>query len=94
MTKNKMVDACIRFDDGRWYAVTLGKFIGLLVDAGHDPAVCFRVVRDFGHDDETKTFVRKIKLYLVPDGRVTEMAALCQGIHKVLQKLIEEGVVT
>ena len=54
------------YDDGHWYASTLGHFIGLLVDAGRDPAVCFRVVAD-SEPDQDGQFVRRIDLLNLPE---------------------------
>jgi hypothetical protein len=81
-----------KYDDGQWYAVTLGHFIGLLVDAGQDPAVCFRVAKDFEVDADGK-FVRKIEMYLLPNGHIAQYAKSCKGIHKTLAALIEAGLV-
>jgi len=83
------------YADGQTYAVTLGHFIGLLVDAGQDPAVIFRVVYD-APPDETGQFVRKIEMVLVPDGHVIEEMKV-QGvrrIHKVLRALLDAGEVS
>jgi len=88
-----MTDEYTGFDNGEWHAVTLGSFICLLIDAGHDPAVCFRVVEDGPHNEETGSFTRRIECILVPDGMVKENAMLCKRIGKTLQALIEGGVV-
>ena len=80
------------YDDGKCYATTLGHFIGLLVDAGQDPAVCFRVVADSQPDEEGK-FVRRIEVLMLPDGYVTEAVSECHGVHKTLRALLEAGVV-
>ena len=82
----------VAYDDGNWYAVTLGFFIGLLVDAGQDPAVMFRVVDD-SPPDEKGTFVRTLKVIMLPDGYVAEGARKCKGIHKTLIALLEKGIV-
>ena len=82
----------VAYDDGNWYAVTLGFFIGLLVDAGQDPAVMFRVVDD-SPPDEKGTFVRTLNVIMLPDGYVAEAAKRCKGVHKVLKALLEKGVV-
>ncbi len=81
------------YDDGKRYAMTLGQFIGLLVDSGHDPAVIMRVTKDEPGRDGA--FIRQIEMMLIPDGQVVET---CQtvgvdGVHKVLKALIEGGVV-
>jgi len=80
------------YDDGNWYAMTLGEFIGLLVDAGQDPAVVFRVVDDSESDEDGKV-VRKLEVVLLPDGYVAHAAKQCAGVHKTLRLLIEGGVV-
>ena len=82
------------YDDGQIYAVTLGHFIGLLVDAGYDPAVIFRVVHD-GLPDENGCFVRKIEMLMVPDGHVESeiVRQRTDRIHKTLKALLEAGVV-
>ena len=80
------------YDDGNCYAMTLGHFIGLLVDAGPDPAVCFRVVADSQPDEEGK-FVRRIEVLMLPDGYVREAALECHGVHKTLKMLLEAGAV-
>ena len=80
------------FADGNWHACTLGHFIGLLVDAGHDPAVKFRVVHDTRPDEKGK-FIRTIEVVLVPDGYVGEAISNCHTVHKTLAALLEAGVV-
>jgi len=83
------------YDNGQAYAVTLGEFISILVDAGQDPAVIFRVVED-GPPDETGGFVRKFEVIMVPDGHVIEEMKV-QGvhrIHKVLRALLDAGKVS
>lgn len=91
---NKIMDCEARYDDGQWYAVTLGHFIGLLVDAGHDPAVIFRVTHD-GPSDENNAFVRELEVVMVPDGHIeAEMKRVgCSRIQKILRALMEAGVV-
>ena len=87
-----MSDKLSGYDDGNWYAVTLGTFIGLLVDAGQDPAVRFRVVED-GKADENGQFVRHIEFDLLPDGYVKEAVKKSYAVHKTLLALISAGVV-
>jgi hypothetical protein len=93
MDEAKPYEPDMSFDDGHWYAATMGHFISLLVDAGHDPAVCFRVVEDYDHDEEAGTFIRKLEVIMVPDGRVVEAVKNSHGIHKTLSSLIKAGVV-
>uniref|UniRef100_A0A6M3IQP3 Uncharacterized protein n=1 Tax=viral metagenome TaxID=1070528 RepID=A0A6M3IQP3_9ZZZZ len=83
------------YDNGNWYAVTLGRFIGLLVDAGLDPAVCFRVIED-GEKDNEGRFSRRIEMVLVPEGHVgrTIDTMGIDHIHIILAELIAKGVVT
>ena len=80
------------YNDGQLYAVTLGHFIGLLVDAGNDPCVVFRVVADTPVDKDGK-FLRKIELTLVPDGYVGAAIKESDRVHKTLKALYERGVV-
>lgn len=86
------------FDDGRWTASTLGFFIGLLVDTGQDPAVCFRVVED-SEPDEKGRFIRHYDLLTLPNGYVYKGISQCYGpqgktrIHKVLRAFLDEGVI-
>ena len=86
-------DIC-SYDDGQRYAVTLGHFIGLLVDAGLDPAVIFRVIED-GPSDENGGFVRLLEVTMVPNGHMEkEMVRLrVDRIHKTLKALMDAGVV-
>ena len=86
-------DLC-SYDDGQTYAVTLGHFVGLLIDAGQDPAVIFRVVMDGPHD-ENGCFVRKLEVLMVPDGHVESeiVRQRTDRIHKTLKALLEAGVV-
>lgn len=86
------MDDTYYYDDGNWYASTLGHFIGLLVDAGQDPAVCFRVVSETMPDDKG-TFIRRIELVMLPDGYVREHASKCHGIHKTLKALLNADAV-
>ena len=81
-----------KYDDGNFYTVSLGHFIGLLVDAGQDPAVCFRVIGDETPDKDGK-FIRRMELFLLPNGYVTEFAKSSKGVHKILATLIESGLV-
>ena len=80
------------YNDGNWYASTLGHFIGLLVDAGQDPAVSFRVVAD-SEPDQDGQFIRRIDLIMLPDGYVGDYALNCHGVHKTLQALLDAGVI-
>ncbi len=84
----------IHFDDGNWYAASLGEFVGLLIDAGQDVATCFRVIED-ASTNENKEFVRKIEFYLIPNGEVINVIKKVKpkGIHKVLRNLLEAHVV-
>lgn len=89
----KNVTDGVDFTDGNWHACTLGHFIGLLVDAGHDPAVAFRVIED-GPSDEDGKFVRTVEVVMYPDGYVGEGCLGCHSVHKVLRALLEAGVIT
>lgn len=81
-----------KYDDGQFYTVTLGHFIGLLVDAGQDPAVCFRVIGDETPDENGK-FIRRMELFLLPNGYVAEFAQVSHGVHKTLKAFLDAGVV-
>jgi len=87
-----MQDHECSYDDGNWYASTLGYFVSLLIDAGQDPAVCFRVVGDSESDDDGK-FIRHVEILMLPDGYVNENILGCRGVHKTLRALLEAGVV-
>lgn len=80
------------YDDGNWYAATLGHFIGLLVDAGQDPAVCFRITHDSVPDADGQ-FIRRVEVLVLPDGCVGEAILGCRGVHKLLKALLEAGIV-
>ncbi len=82
------------YTDGQWHAVSLGIFLHLLVDAGHDPAVLFRVTQDEPVDD-SRQFVRHLDVMVVPDGQVVSKIKETgvESIHKVLAKFIERGLV-
>jgi len=84
----------VRYDDGNWFGVTLGHFIGLLVDAGQDPVVAFRVIED-GKPDDAGQFARRIEMVLIPDGHVRDefQTIGVERIHKTLAALMERGVV-
>ena len=58
-----------KYDDGQYYASTLGHFIGLLVDAGQDVAVIFKVVADSLSTDDGD-FMRTVEVTLLPNGMV------------------------
>ena len=64
----------------------------LLVDAGQDPAVCFRVVAD-SEPDRDGQFIRRIDLLMLPEGGVGDYALKCHGVHKTLKALLEAGVI-
>jgi len=80
------------YDDGNWYASMLGHFIGLLIDAGQDPAVCFRVTHD-SEPDRGGQFIRKVEVLVLPNGYVSEAILGCRGVHKTLSAFLEAGIV-
>ena len=80
------------FDDGNWHATTLGNFVSLLVDAGIDVAVTFRVVED-GPEDEDGQFFRTYEATIWPNGQVGEAILGCQTIHRMLKALLEVGII-
>jgi len=80
-------------DDGGWHAVTIGVFLQLLVDAGRDPAVMFRVLED-GASDERGNFTRRIDMIMLPDGYVRSgIESTGADVHEVLARLMEAGLV-
>jgi len=82
-----------RYDDGKWHASTLGHFIGLLVDAGQDPAVTFRVVSKGPKDDQGR-FIQHIEALMIPDDHVLDtIASTGADVHKTLKALIEAKAV-
>lgn len=82
------------YADGNWYAMTLGQFIGLLVDAGQDPAVLFRVTAN-GIPDGDGHFARTIVVTLLPNGYVKPAIGAhgCKRVHKTLDAMLKTGVV-
>jgi len=89
------------YTDGQWIATTMGQFIQILVDSGHDPCIIFRVEEDKYPDGEESSFVRKMTVYSVPDGSVVDMLRELgmtgeghYGIYKVLGQLIQAELVT
>ena len=84
----------VDYTDGDWIGTTLGFFISLLIDAGNDPAVIFRVAKD-SEVDESGQFIRDIEVMVLPNGYVG--AALkkmgVNRVHKTLAALIEAGIV-
>lgn len=82
-------------DDDEWTACTLGFFVQLLIDIGHDPAIIFRVVEDF-EPDESGAFIRRLEVLMVPDGQVKDAvyATGTDRIHETLLDLLKAGVVS
>lgn len=82
------------FDDGEWYAATLGHFVSLLIDSG-DVAVLYRVTNESG-DDENGRYRCTFEIVTLPDGHIVD--AINEkgeiGIHKVLAALLAQGVVS
>ena len=70
----------------------MGEFISLLVDAGHDPAVKFRVLEDIDCRVEGH-FIRRLEVVMLPDGVVEENLVDTKGVHEALVKLLEAGVI-
>ena len=81
-----------QLDDGKWHAVTMGVFVQLLIDAGMDPAVVFRVLSD-GEPDDDGQFVRNIQVMLLPDGYIVPaIRKTGADVHDVLRQFIEKGL--
>jgi hypothetical protein len=74
--------------------MTMGEFISILVDAGHDPAVAFRVTKDHPIDPKTGLFVREIELVVIPQGHILKEITRLQvdRIHKTLVNLLNGKV--
>jgi hypothetical protein len=87
-----MTEQGFDYTDGKWYATTLGDFVGLLVDSGPGDAVCFRVSQD-SEPDASGQFTRHIELVLLPNGHVAVNLLVCQAVHKKLLALLKSGVV-
>ena len=81
-------------DDGNWYAITTGTFLQLLVDTGNDPAIIFRVLEDTRVDE--KSFTRRLEIVSVPNGAVVDTinGMDVKATSNVLNKFIEEGLIT
>ena len=101
MTDDAKNDLGVDYTDGRWIATTTGQFIQILVDSGHDPCVIFRVDEDLRPYDDSRSFVRKMTVYSVPDGAVGDMCRVLgivdsdtHAVYKGLRALLEAGVVT
>ena len=94
-----MNDLGVDYTDGRWIATTMGQFIQILVDSGHDPCIIFRVDEDRRAGSDA--FVRKMTVYSVPNGAVVDMCreldivdSDTHAVYKVLKELIKVGLVT
>jgi len=89
-----MTDTIVDCTDGEWIGSTLGFFISLLVDAGDDPAVIFRVAKDSEADSDGR-FVRDIEVLVLPNGYVRSALKKLsvERVHKTLVRLIEAGIV-
>jgi hypothetical protein len=87
-------DEPVIYDDGRWYAGTLGHFVALLINAGQDPVVLFRVVQNEPIQDGE--FVRRFEVVIVPDGQVLEQMHRhgVERAHKTLAAMMSAGKVT
>lgn len=72
----------------QWFLLSMGMFIGLIVD-GADVAVAYRVTNDKMFDDNT--CARTMQVVLLPNGHVMEEAIQigCTEIHRILEALIE-----
>ena len=99
----------VDYTDGRWVATTMGHFIQILVDSGHDPAIIFRVEEDsqFGTEEDgavtpdDDSFIRKMTVYSVPNGAVLAMMKELgfddddepHAVYKLLLAFIKGGLV-
>lgn len=80
------------YDDGNWYAATLGQFISLLVDSGQDPAILFRVVEK--SDTQEDKFIQHLEVLQLPDGSVVDAINSHNAeVHTTLVKLIKANIV-
>ena len=85
----------IAYDDGQWCASTLGHFVSLLIDAGTDDAVLFRVLGD-GPSLESGAFARRWEIVVVPNGLVLAMVRQygVDRVHKVLSAYLRQRLIT
>ena len=82
-----------KYDDRKWHASTMGHFIGLLVDAGQDPAVAFRVLSK-ERRNESYDIIQRIEVVMIPNGFVeTVIRETGADVHKTLAALMEGRVV-
>jgi hypothetical protein len=82
------------YDDGRWYLLSMGAFIQVLVDTGGDPAVAMRVLEN-GQPDENGDFVRRMEVVQIPNGHVLEVYRRlpCAAAERVIRERLKKGVV-
>jgi len=85
----------VAFDDGQWCASTLGHLVSLLIDAGTDDAVLFRVLGD-GPSLESGAFARRWEIVVVPNGLVLAMMRQygVEHAHKVLSAYLRNRLIT
>jgi hypothetical protein len=83
----------IDYTDGDWYLVPMGVFCQILIDSGRDPAVLFSVVKD-EKPDAGGHFIRDLAVRVLPDGYIGMAAKGAKGVHKVIQQMLEKGVIT
>jgi hypothetical protein len=81
-----------RFDDGNWYAASLGEFIGMMVDCGQDPAVKFRVIEDLPPSPQGH-FIRRLEVVMLPNGVVEENLINVIAVREVLKEMLEAEIV-
>jgi beta-phosphoglucomutase-like phosphatase (HAD superfamily) len=81
-------------EDGNWYAMTTGTFVGTLADS-RDEVVVMRVVEDTPPDIQG-VWSRHFEVWTVPNGHVREMLAKLKpaGEHKLLTELLKGNVLT
>lgn len=90
-------DKSMSFDDGDWYAASVGEFIGMLIDAGpSDRAVAFRVIEDGPQKGHGESYARRIEMVIIPDGQVRIVceAVGVKGYNRIIRKQINAGLVT
>lgn len=88
MSEDEMI-----IDDGNWYAATLGHFVSLMIDAGNDRAVIYRITKD-GPEDEEGNYTRLFEVLVIPNGQIVENLEGVKGIHKVLARMLEAEILT
>lgn len=78
--------------DGEWTAMTLGTFVGIMIDSQERDAVLVQVVED--KELSHHSFSRELRVLMVPNGHITEQMREkgVDRVHKVLASYLKGGV--